>query len=61
MIAPETQRFMAHRTGGHILAMEVEHTPLAFAADQVIAVIAEAVCAVAHEALLDSQTIGRHA
>jgi hypothetical protein len=27
MIAPETQRFMAHRTGGHILAMEMDHTP----------------------------------
>ena len=29
MIAPETQRFMAHRTGGHIVAMQGDHTPLA--------------------------------
>ena len=31
MIAPETQRFKAHRTGGQILAVEVDHTPLASA------------------------------
>src|SRR5215469_4174616 len=29
MIAPETQRFMAHRTGGHIVAMQGDHTTLA--------------------------------
>jgi pimeloyl-ACP methyl ester carboxylesterase len=58
MIAPETQEFMAHRTRGHIVAVEVDHTPLASAPDQVVAVIAEAVDTVAHEPLLDSQTIG---
>jgi hypothetical protein len=46
MIAPETQRFMAHRTGGHILAMEVDHTPLASAPDRVVAIITEAVDAI---------------
>lgn len=50
MIAPETQRFMAHRTGGHILSMEVDHTPLASAPDRVVATIIEVVDAVLHEA-----------
>jgi pimeloyl-ACP methyl ester carboxylesterase len=59
MIAPETQRFMAHRTGGHILAMEVDHTPLASAPDRVVAIITEAVDAVSHEAVPDPQRIGR--
>ena len=59
MIAPETQEFMAHRTGGHIVRVEVDHTPLASAPDQVFAIITEAVDAVAHETLLDPQTIGR--
>ena len=59
MIAPETQEFMAHRTRGHIVAVEVDHTPLASAPDQVVAVIAQAVDAVAHETLLDPQAIGR--
>jgi pimeloyl-ACP methyl ester carboxylesterase len=57
MIAPETQRFMAHRTGGHILAMEVDHTPLASAPDRVVAIITEAVDAVSHEAVPDPQRI----
>ena len=61
MIAPETQRFMADRPGGHILAMQVDHTPLASAPDQVAAMITEAADAVAHEALLDLQRIGRQA
>jgi pimeloyl-ACP methyl ester carboxylesterase len=61
MIAPETQRFMAHRTGGHILAMEVDHTPLASAPDRVLAIITEAVDAVLHEAVPDQQRIGRRA
>ena len=59
MIAPETQEFMAHRTRGHIVRVEVDHTPLASAPDQVFAIITEAVDAVAHETLLDPQTIGR--
>ena len=59
MIAPETQRFMARRTGGHILAMEVDHTPLASAPDRVVTIITEAVDAVAHESVLDPQKIGR--
>jgi pimeloyl-ACP methyl ester carboxylesterase len=57
MIAPETQRFMAHRTGGHILAMEVDHTPLASAPDGVVAIITEAVDAALHEAVPDPQRI----
>jgi pimeloyl-ACP methyl ester carboxylesterase len=43
MIAPETQRFMAHRAGSRILAMELDHTPLASAPDRVVAIITEAV------------------
>jgi len=50
MIAPETQRFMAHRTGGQVFAMGVDHTPLASAPDGVVAIITEAVEAVSHEA-----------
>jgi hypothetical protein len=61
MIAPETQRFMAHRTGGHILAMEVDHTPLASAPDRVVAIITEAVDAVLGEAVSDRQEIGGRA
>ena len=59
MIAPETQRFMAHRAGGHVHAVEVDHTPLASAPDQVVAIIAEAVDDVT-QALLDPERIGRH-
>ena len=47
MIAPETQEFMAQRAGSKVLRVEVDHTPLASAPDQVIAVIAEAADAVA--------------
>jgi pimeloyl-ACP methyl ester carboxylesterase len=61
MIAPETQRFMAHRTGGHILAMEVDHTPLASAPDRVVAIITEAVDAILHEAVSVPQEIGGRA
>jgi pimeloyl-ACP methyl ester carboxylesterase len=61
MIAPETQRFMAHRTGGQILAVEVDHTPLASAPDRVVAIITQAVDAVLHEAVADQNRIGRHA
>ncbi len=61
MIAPETQRFMAHRTGGHVLAMEVDHTPLASAPDRVVAIITQAVDAVLHEAVPDPQRMdGAH-
>ena len=60
-IAPETQRFMAHRTGGQILAVEVDHTPLASAPDRVVAIISQAVDAVLHEAAADPQRIGRRA
>jgi pimeloyl-ACP methyl ester carboxylesterase len=59
MIAPETQEFMAHRTGGHILALEVDHTPLTSAPDRVVEIITKAVDAVAHEAILDPHRIGR--
>jgi pimeloyl-ACP methyl ester carboxylesterase len=57
MIAPETQRFMARRTGGHVHAMEVDHTPLASAPDGVVAIITEAVDAVAHESRSDARRI----
>jgi hypothetical protein len=57
MIAPETQRFMAHRTGGHILAMEVDHTPLASAPDGVVAIINDVVDTVAHEGRSDARRI----
>lgn len=61
MIAPETQRFMAHRAGSHILAMEVDHTPLASAPDQVLAIITQAVDAVTQEGAFDPRRIGRRA
>jgi pimeloyl-ACP methyl ester carboxylesterase len=61
MIAPETQRFMAQRAGSHILAMEVDHTPLASAPDRVAAIITEAVDAVTQDAALDPHRIGRRA
>lgn len=48
MIAPETQRFMADRTGGHIVEAEVDHTPLASAPERVAEVIAEAVDTTPH-------------
>jgi pimeloyl-ACP methyl ester carboxylesterase len=59
MIAPETQRFMARRTGGHVYTMEVDHTPLAAAPDQVVAIITEAVDAILLEAVPDPLRIGR--
>ena len=61
MIAPETQRFMAHRAGSHILAMELDHTPLASAPDQVLAIITEAVDAVTQKDAFDPHRIGRRA
>jgi len=61
MIAPDTQRFMAHRTGGHILAMEVDHTPLSSAPNGVVAIIMEAVDIISDEAVRDPQRIGRRA
>jgi pimeloyl-ACP methyl ester carboxylesterase len=59
MIAPETQRFMAHRTGGHVVEKELDHTPLASAPDPVVAIITEAAGAVSQEAVPDPQGIGR--
>lgn len=61
MIAPETQRFMARRAGGHILAAAVDHTPLASAPDQVVAIITQAVDVVLYEAIPDPRRIGRRA
>ena len=61
MIAPETQRFMALRTGGSVHAMEVDHTPLASAPDRVVAIITEAVDAITQEAAFDPERIGRRA
>jgi len=57
MIAPETQRFMADRIGGHVHAMDVDHTPLASAPDQVVAIITEAIDAVAHDGRSDARRI----
>ena len=59
IIAPETQHFMAHRTGGHVDAVEVDHTPLASAPDRVVAIITEAAGDVA-SGLVDLERIGRH-
>ena len=59
MIAPETQRFMAHRSGAHVHSLEADHTPLASAPDQVVAIITEAVDHVA-QGLLDPARIGGH-
>ena len=61
MIAPDTQRFMAHRTGGHVVGMEVDHTPLASAPERVVAMIADAVDAVLQAGLPDPLKIGEHA
>jgi len=55
MIAAETQKFMARRTGGKSVLAQVDHTPLASAPDQVIAAITNAVDVVAHESLLEPQ------
>ena len=57
MIAPETQRFMADRIGGHVYAMEVDHTPLGSAPEGVVAIITEAVDAVAHDGRSDVRRI----
>ena len=57
MIAPETQRFMADRAGSHVLAMEVDHTPLASAPAGVVEIITEAVDAVAHDGRSDARRI----
>ena len=61
MIASGTQRFMAHRTGGHVHAMEVDYTPLASAPDRVVAIITEAVDAATQGTAFDPQSIGRRA
>ena len=61
MIAPETQRFMAHRTGGYVHAMQVDHTPLASAPDPVVAIINEAVHASSQQAAVDPERFGRRA
>lgn len=60
MIAPETQRFMAHRAEGRVRAIEVDHTPLASAPDQVVAIVSEAVDA-ATDPAFNPQRIGRRA
>ena len=61
MIAPETQQFMADRAGSHIIAADVDHTPLASAPDRVVTIITEAVDAATQEAASDTQRIGRRA
>jgi hypothetical protein len=59
MIARVTQRFMTHRTGGHVHELEVDHTPLASAPNQVVAIITETAGAVA-QAFLARERIGRY-
>lgn len=49
---------MAHRAGGYVHAMEVDHTPLTSAPDGVVAIITEAVDAVTQDAALDPHRIG---
>ena len=58
MIAPETQRFMADRAGSHVLAMEVDHTPLATAPAGVVEIITEAVDAIAQGGRSDARRFG---
>lgn len=60
MIAPDTQRYMAHRTGGHVMAIEVDHTPLASAPERVVHIIAEAVYSVLHAGPPNPLRIGEH-
>src|SRR5260370_24788065 len=60
MIAPDTQRYMAHRTGGHVMAIEVDHTPLASAPERVVHIIADAVDAVLHAGPPNPLRIGEH-
>ena len=43
MISPDTQRYMAERMRAHIHSLQVDHTPLASAPQEVVHVIAEAV------------------
>jgi pimeloyl-ACP methyl ester carboxylesterase len=43
MIAPDTQRFMAQRARGHVVALNVDHTPLNSAPERVVQIICEAV------------------
>lgn len=61
MIAPETQRFMAQRMGGRVVSLEVDHTPLASAPEQVVALIAEAVDATLRAGSADPPRIEQHA
>lgn len=61
MIAPETQRFMADRTGGHVVEMQVDHTPLASAPERVAAVIVAAVDSTSHSDALHPGTMAEHA
>lgn len=61
MIAPETQRFMAGRTGGRTVAADVDHTPLASAPQQVAEVIADAVNFLDRAGLSDPPAIAEHA
>jgi hypothetical protein len=46
MISPVTQSFMAERFGAHIRSLDVDHTPLVSAPDEVVRLILEAVNAV---------------
>ena len=60
MIAPDTQRYMAHRTGGHVIAIEVDHTPLASAPERVVHIITDAVYGVLHAGPPNPLRIGEH-
>lgn len=61
IIAPDTQRFMARRAGGHVSARDVDHTPLASASEPVVAIIADAVDATLRAGFPDPPGIGEHA
>ena len=60
MIAPDTQRYMAHRTGGHVMAIQVDHTPLASAPERVVHIITDAVYGVLHAGPPNPLRIGEH-
>lgn len=60
MIAPDTQRYMAHRTGGHVIPIEVDHTPLASAPERVVQIITDAVDGVLHSGPPNPPGTGEH-
>jgi hypothetical protein len=51
---------MAHRTGGHVIAIEVDHMPLASASERVVDIISDAVDGVLHAGPPNLLRIGEH-